>query len=450
MKATLNAVPSPLNDPDVLDAILRSDFASFVHRCFCSLTPGTQFMPNWHIDALAYALEEVRLGRTTRLIVCMPPRSLKSIVASVAFPAFALGHDPTERIIAASYGAELAVKHANDFRAILGSDWYRRLFPHTRISPQKNTEAEVVTTQRGYRLSASVEGALTGRGGRIVIIDDPIKPADALSDSKRERVNDWYKNTLISRLDNKETGAIVVVMQRLHLNDLVGALLAASNEWKVLNLPAIAEEDERIPIGDGLYHVRRVGDVLHAEREPKAILDSIKAQLGSDTFSAQYQQRPVPPGGAMIKRIWVRRYAELPPRSSCRVVQSWDTASKEGGQNDWSVCTTWLIHDKRHYLIDVLRGRFDYPTLKSRAIAHAEAHDPHKILIEDAGVGTAFVAELQRAGKTAIGVKPENGKITRMAIEFGEVRGGSCVLPLSRPVARGPRGRAVHLPARPS
>ena len=121
MKATLNAVPSPLNDPDVLDAILRSDFASFVHRCFCSLTPGTQFMPNWHIDALAYALEEVRLGRTTRLIVCMPPRSLKSIVASVAFPAFALGHDPTERIIAARYGAELAVKHANDFRAILGS-----------------------------------------------------------------------------------------------------------------------------------------------------------------------------------------------------------------------------------------------------------------------------------------------------------------------------------------
>ena len=187
----------------------------------------------------------------------------------------------------------------------------------------------------------------------------------------------------------------------------------------------------------------------NASRKPFS--NSIKAQLGSDTFSAQYQQRPVPPGGAMIKRIWVRRYAELPPRSSCRVVQSWDTASKEGGQNDWSVCTTWLIHDKRHYLIDVLRGRLDYPTLKSRAIAHAEAHDPHKILIEDASIGAASVAELQHApGKTAIGVKPENGKITRMAIESAKFEAGLVYFPLSRPVARGPRGRAVHLPARPS
>jgi hypothetical protein len=301
-------------DPALLDAILRSDFPSFIHRCFNSLTPGARFLPNWHIKALAFHLEQARLGKIRRLIICMPPRSLKSIVASVAFPAFVLGHDPTRRLIAASYGAELAVKHASDCRAILRAAWYKRLFPRTRISKIKDTESEVVTTVRGYRLTTSIDGTLTGRGGDMIIVDDPLKPSDALSDSKRERVNNWHNDTLISRLDDKQTGVIVVVMQRLHVHDLVGAVLDGPDQWTVLNLPAIAEQDERIQIGENEYHVRRVGDLLHAEREPQSVLDSLKAQLGSDIFSAQYQQRPVPSGGAMIKRAWVRRYEQLPPR----------------------------------------------------------------------------------------------------------------------------------------
>jgi predicted phage terminase large subunit-like protein len=420
-------------DQDPIQAVLRSDFSSFIHQCFCSLTPGIRFLPNWHIHALAYALEQVRLGRITRLIICMPPRSLKSIVTSVAFPAFVLGHDPAKRLIAASYGAELAVKHAGDFRAILRADWYQRLFPGTRISPLKNTETEVVTTQRGHRLSTSIDGTLTGRGAGMIIVDDPLKPADALSDSRRERVNEWYSNTLVSRLDNKQTGAIIVVMQRLHLHDLVGMLLQSPEEWTVLNLPAIAEEEERIQIDQDEYHVRRVGDLLHAEREPKSILDAIKAQLGSDTFSAQYQQRPVPPGGAMIKRAWPRRFEYAPPRSSSQVIQSWDTASKEGGQNDFSVCTSWMVHEKKYYLIDVLRGRFDYPTLRSRAIAHAEAHDPDTILVEDTGVGTALAVELKEAGLSAVPIKPERDKITRMSVQSGKFEAGLVLFPYRAP-----------------
>jgi predicted phage terminase large subunit-like protein len=418
---------------ELLEAVLRSDFASFVHRCFSSLTPGVHFLPNWHIHALAFALEQVRLGRITRLIICMPPRSLKSIVTSVAFPAFLLGHDPTKRLIAASYGSELAVKHASDFRAILRSDWYQHLFPGTRISPLKNTETEVVTTRRGHRLSTSIDGTLTGRGGDMIIVDDPLKPSDALSDSRRQRVNEWYSNTLISRLDNKQTGAVIVVMQRLHLHDLVGMLLQSPEEWKVLNLPAIAEEEQRIQIGEDEYHVRQVGDLLHAEREPKAVLDAIKAQLGSDIFSAQYQQRPVPPGGAMIKRDWPRRFEYGPPRSSSQVIQSWDTASKEGGQNDYSVCTSWMVHEKKYYLIDVLRGRFDYPTLRSRAIAHAEAHDPDTILVEDTGVGTALAVELRDAGLAAVPIKPERDKITRMSVQSGKFQAGLVLFPYRAP-----------------
>ena len=170
----------------LLDAVARQDFAAFTHRCFTSLSPGARFEPNWHIEAMAYHLEQVRLGKIKRLIINMPPRSLKSIVSSVAFPAFFLGHDPTKRLICVSYGSDLATKHANDCRSIMKSAWYRKMFPSTVVSALKDTEGEFLTTRNGYRLTTSLDGTLTGRGGDVIIIDDPLKPIDALSDAKRE------------------------------------------------------------------------------------------------------------------------------------------------------------------------------------------------------------------------------------------------------------------------
>jgi predicted phage terminase large subunit-like protein len=437
MVAAVAAFSSPLNDnaadQTALDAISRTDFPSFIRRCYHTLSPGSPFLMNWHILALAHELELIRLGKSKRLIINLP-RSLKSIVSSVSFPAFFLGHDPTKRLIAVSYGSDLATKHANDFRAILNSDWYRRVFTRTRISPTKNTEFEVATTRNGYRLATSLEGTLTGRGGDIIIIDDPLKPIDALSDPKRERVNQWFFNTLLSRLDDKQNGAIIVVMQRLHMNDLTGVLLSGSDIWRHLNLTAIAERDEEIEIGNELTYFRRAGEVLHSEREPLLVLESIRSQLGSDTFAAQYQQAPVPPGGAMIKRVWVCRYDQLPAREDYfQVIQSWDTASKEGGQNDWSVCTTWFVQQNRYYLVDLIRGRFDYPTLRSRVIAHAKLHKPNRILIEDAGVGTALIQELKTANFSAIPVKPERDKVTRMSIQTSKFESGQVLFPKQAP-----------------
>jgi predicted phage terminase large subunit-like protein len=361
----------------------------------------------------------------------MPPRSLKSMMTSVAFPAFVLGHDPTKRFIVASYGSDLAIKLANDCRMILNVPWYRDLFPAMRISPLKNTELEVVTTRNGFRLATSIDGTLTGRGGDILIVDDPLKPIDAFSDSKRERVNHFFNHTLQSRLDDKKTGAIIVLMQRLHPDDLTGTLLRDSpDEWTVLSLPAIAEHEQEIQIGDNQYHVRRVGDLFHAEREPQSVLDSLRSQLGPNTFSAQYQQTPIPAEGVMIKREWPQRYDKLPKREpSDDVLQSWDTASKDGGQNDYSVCTTWLHHDNKYYLMHVLRGRFNYPALKAQAISHAKAYEPDKVLIEDAGVGTALAKEMQDAGLSAIAVKPDHDKRTRMSIQSAKFASGQVFLP---------------------
>jgi predicted phage terminase large subunit-like protein len=424
-------------DPRLRDAIYRTNFVSFIHRCFQTLVPETAFQMNWHITAVAYALQQVKRGNIKRLIINLPPRSLKSLMTSVAFPAFLLGHDPTKHIIVVSYGSDLAIKLANDCRMIINAAWYRELFPEMKISPFKNTELEVATTRNGFRLATSIDGTLTGRGGDILIVDDPLKPIDALSDSKRERVNDFFNHTLQSRLDNKKTGAIIVVMQRLHIDDLTGAQLRNSpDEWTVLNLPAIAEQYETIQIGEGTDkgHVRRVGDLLHLEREPQDVLDSLRARLGPDTFAAQYQQAPVPRDGVMIKRNWIQRYDQLPEREiTFDVLQSWDTANKDGGHSDYSVCTTWLYAEKNYYLMHVLRGRFDFPTLRAQAISHANLYKPNTILIEDTGIGDALMKELREAKRSAIAVKPAHDKQTRMSIQTGKIASGQVYFPIDAP-----------------
>jgi predicted phage terminase large subunit-like protein len=413
-----------------VNAACRQDFVSFVRKSFHVLAPSAIFYMNWHISAIAYCLEQVRLGKIKRLIISMPPRSLKSIMCSVAFPAFVLGHDPTKRLIGVSYSADLAIKHGNDFRTVVNSAEYRAIFPGMRISAIKNTQTEVVTTLNGFRLAISVDGTLTGRGGDIIIIDDPIAALAALSQKSREHVVVWYFNTL-SRLDDKRDGAIVLVMQRLHEDDLAGVLLRGSDEWTVLSLAAIAEQAEQIPIGNGQTHYRHAGDVLHPEREARDVLESWRAQVGAETFAAQYQQQPVAPGGAMIQRPWVRRYDQLP--KSGRIIQSWDVANKQGEENDYSVCTTWLVHENKYYLIYVLRGRFDFPTLRTKVSEHAKLHKASHILIEDAGFGTALIQELKTAHLSVIPVKPEYDKKIRMAIQSAKFESGRVFFPKEAP-----------------
>ena len=263
----------------VAAAIIRNDLYSFVRASFPIVSGGDRFLPNWHVDALCSELTQVVTGHTRRLIITVPPRSLKFICASVCLPAFVLGQDPTRRVICVSYSDSLAHKHANDCRALMHSKLYKEVFPATRISPAKNTETEVMTTARGSRLATSVGGTLTGRGGNLVIIDDPLKPQDAQSQNARDSLKQWYSNTLLSRLDNKTEGSIVVVMQRLHTDDLVGHLLE-QNGWRHLNLPAIAEEETVINLPGGRSVRRLAGDLLHPERESQTALDELKAAMG--------------------------------------------------------------------------------------------------------------------------------------------------------------------------
>jgi predicted phage terminase large subunit-like protein len=414
-----------------LHALLRNDFRAFTEKTFTTLSPGDTFEDSPHIHAIAWALERVRRGELKRLIINMPPRSLKSITASVAFPAYSLGHDPTQRIICVSYSGELAKKHSNDFRAVIETEWYKEVFPSTRIGSFKNTETEIEFTKRGSRLATSVGGTLTGRGGDTIIIDDPLKPDDALSQTRRAAVNAWYTHTLLSRLDDKRTGAIIIVMQRVHIDDLTGFLRSQSDEWEVLSLPAIAPQDELIPVWNGDTYERKAGEVL-SPREPTEILNALKLQLGSDAFYAQYQQAPAPPGGAMIKRNWIARYDQLPPETErIMVLQSWDTANKGGPDNDWSVCSTWVFaRGQRFYLVDMWRGQVDYPSLKAKVQKLAKEWQAKRVLVEDAGAGTMLVQELRTSVSGIIAVRPERDKITRISVASAKMEAGQVFLPV--------------------
>jgi predicted phage terminase large subunit-like protein len=164
-------------------------------------------------------------------------------------------------------------------------------------------------------------------------------------------------------------------------------------------------------------------------------LDALKLQIGSDAFSAQYQQAPAPPGGAMVKRNWIVRYKELPPVSDhLMTLQSWDTASKGGPDNDWSVCTTWIVTRKKHwYLIDVWRQRVDYPALKANVQTLAKRWNARRVLVEDAGAGTSLVQELRGWVSGIVAVKPEGDKASRMAVASAKFEAAQVLLPERAP-----------------
>src|SRR5690242_10162685 len=224
------------------EVLLRHHFAAFRARCFQELNPQAELAMNWHLEVIAAKLTAVRQGEIRRLIINLPPRHLKSLMASMAFPAWCLWHEPSAQILCVSYAQDLADKLARDCRSIMMSPWYRQLFP-TRLAPHRQAVQEFITTRQGYRLATSTGGVLTGRGADIILIDDPLKPEEALSEAQRQACNEWYDHTLYSRLNDKRHGAIVAIMQRLHEDDLIGHVLA-QEDWEILSFPAIAETDE--------------------------------------------------------------------------------------------------------------------------------------------------------------------------------------------------------------
>ena len=400
------------NINDIEKEIYNNLLNYFIERSFYIINQGQKFVNNWHIEAISEALNEVYNGNIKRLLINMPPRYLKSVCVSVAFPAWVLGKDPTKRIIVASYSEKLAIKHSTDCRLILESSWYKRVFNNTILSRTQNQKYKFSTTQNGYRFATSVGGTLTGEGGDILIIDDPHNPQNVLSEKQRDKVLKWYDNTFSSRLNDKKKGSIIVVMQRLHENDLSGHLLEKGG-WVHLNLPAIFEEETTINIGNFTKIIKK-GELLFEKREGKEEIERIKKDMGEYVFNCQYQQKPMTENSGIFSKKWLQYYNENINFEN--IYLSFDTAIKAGVNNDPSVCTVWGKYKNNYYLIDLYREWLEYPDLKRKSIQLINKWQPKAVLIEDKASGQSLIQDLKKElNYNIIPIKVVKDKITRFA-----------------------------------
>jgi len=438
----MTALPLP-NDAFV-HTLARTNFEVFVELVFHHLNPNKSLSRGWYLEAMAQALADVADGKSRRLQITVPPRHLKSIMTTVAFPAWMMGRRPDMRIICTSYTQDLSTKLARDFRKVMGSNWYAAVFPEAAASVVRDTEADFGTRQGGFRFSTALGGTVTGIGADLIIIDDLMKAQDARYPESRQRARDFIDQTLLSRLDEKGTGAIIAIQQRLHEDDICAHLLS-KGDYRHLNLPAIATRDEIIALTRGRQHARRIGDLLNPQRESQEVLDSLRAEMGSRTFEAQYQQNPVPTEGDYIRREKVQFYDEAPPRERLeKVVISWDTASSSDPRADYTVGTVWGHDGSAWLLLDVIRARLTYPDLLPRVRALRGHWQADKILIEKACVGHVLFQDLMRDMRglsdrryrsdcAPIAIRPDGPKEERFFTSVERLYSGFAKLPRDAP-----------------
>lgn len=278
-----------MSTTEQIKALYRLNFSAFLRFAFRELTPSTRLFETWHIDVLADYMERVAKGEITRLIINLPPRSLKSLAASIALPVWMLGRDPTLKIMSIAGSKELGTDFNLATRDLIKSERSRALYPHLKPEWRKDT---LYLPHGGKRIAGVVGGLLVGRGADLIVIDDPISPARAQDDAKRRAVNTWFDAEVIQRLNDKAKGRVVVVMQRLHHDDLCGHLLSGEQPWVHLNLPAIATRDEEWQLSRGGVFTRRQGEPLAEAIDSKLTLYKRMLDIGAYNFAAQYQQKP--------------------------------------------------------------------------------------------------------------------------------------------------------------
>jgi predicted phage terminase large subunit-like protein len=417
--------------------LLRHDLCALNHRAFLELYPGVPYLSNWHIELIASKLEDVRTGRCKRLIVNVGPRHFKSFLISVVFPAWLLGHDPTKQIMSVTYSQDLSDNLARRSRSLMMSPFYQALFD-TRVAPDREAAADFETTAGGNRFATSLAGVVTGRGADVIIIDDPLKADDALSDKRRRAVNARYDDTLRTRVNNQTTGAIIMTMQRLHTEDPV-AHVQQQEPWEVVSLPAIAEHDEICGFRTSYGYrriVRRQGDILHPDLLSREALEAQRRGMTDYNFAGQYQQNPQSPAGNFVKRDWLKFYSpEDKPDKFDQVLQAWDTANKETELADYSVCTTWGIKGKHLFLLDLFRDKLEFPALKRKIEALAKLHGASIVLIEDKASGTSLIQELRATGLSQVQAAPslDGDKIMRLRVQTAKIEGGFVHFPQQAP-----------------
>jgi len=431
------------NDPKTEDQaiqaeLLRRDLGEFIRFAWPIIEPQTPYLHNWHIDAISEHLEAVTRGEITRLVINIPPRYMKSLEVSVIWPVWEWIQNPSEKWIFSSYAQSLSVMHSLLRRTIITSDQYSELFS-TRWDPSRgqnvdlvklaedqNQKQEFANTNLGAMVATSVGGTLTGKGGNRLVVDDPVDPRRAESDVERENANLWFNTTLTTRLNDKKSGAIVVIMQRLHELDLTSICLDQGYEH--LMIPAEYDQDRTKTTSIGFQDPREEpGELLWPEREGPEEVEKMREALGPLGYAGQYDQNPTPKGGGIFKRKYFqgtyKTNFELildSQKSQFRILDLFrfstvDLATSTKSSADYTVCATFAGDraSGKLYLLDLLRERLEGPDIPPELWRiHKQFHTAF-VGIEKVGFQLALVQQAKRTGLPVRELIPDKDKVAR-------------------------------------
>jgi phage terminase large subunit-like protein len=427
-----------LSQSEALTVFARRDFWCFVELMFSVLYPGQELVYAGYLELIATLLMRVGQRKFRNVVINLPPRHMKSALASILYPAWRLGCDPTVKFICISYGDDLAHDLSAQTRKIMRSPLYKHIFPLTVLD--KTAMDYIRTTKGGYRYATAVGSDITGFGADEIIIDDPVQPEDALSERVKQQLRDWINSSVYTRLNDPSKGALVLVMHRLAPDDLAGTIEPSADF--VLKLPLIAETAENYTYQGRTVMRREPGEPLNPARVSVSEIERLKVRIAPHVFASQYQQRPEAGGTGYCSIERLARYGEAPPFEL--IVHSWDIASTKGG-GDWTVCAKFGLakdSDGRDilYLTGVVRMQVELPDVREAIIAHDSLDKPAIIVMDGNGVGRGPYQDLWARefrhllpGESMTGSASDNLKIRRFSEGLFSLYDGLVRLPNAMP-----------------
>lgn len=433
----MKSLDSPADASLDREIVARGRLYDFVKMAWPHCGEPSEFVPGWHLEEICLHLEAVSRGECRRLVINQPPGTGKSLLVSVFWPSWEWLHRPATKWIYASYDQSLVCRDAAKQVSLVQSDFYRARWPHVRLREARPAASDYSNTAGGSRFSTSVRGKVTGRHADIQVVDDPIKPKDAMgggSVTKAELkfVSDWWAHTMATRLSDPKTSRRVIVMQRLNVDDLAGECIAAG--YTLLRLPMRYEASDPCRTSHGGDRRTEDGELLCPSRMAQEEVSQLETDLGPDVAASQLQQRPALQGGGIFREAYLRYYDELPATGLW--VQSWDmTFGSIKASADFVCGQVWLVSAGAYYLVDQVHARMQLPDMlaavRELSAAYPRAHDK---LIEDKANGMAVEQMLRQSLSGVTLVTPMGGKEARANATTPLWADGKIFLP--RPTAK--------------
>jgi phage terminase large subunit-like protein len=415
----------------VVDDAISSNSLAFAIKVFAQLHPNEELVVHPYVELLTGHLDAVATGKRQRLVVSLPPRHLKTFLASTCLPAWILAHRPSAKILILSYGQELATDIVYAIREILRSDWFKRLFK-TRIA--KYRLPDLITTANGCVRSVSIEGSVTGFGAEFIIVDDAVEIKNCDNEKQLQRVNELFDSEIKTRLNNPKKGAIVIVAHRLAEEDLPGHVLKEGG-WKNVRLPLIAPQRRTYKIDGVVVWERQKGELLRPDAFTARDVERLRSTKRPG-FETLQQQNPGERDRLHIKAEHFGVFNPAMVPSDTPVVLSIDPGQKGGPTNSFSVVQVWVphAHPGGHLLLDSWRDQARYPDFRSVTWFVIRRYRPSVILVEGTGQGPALISDIRpQRGMRIVPITPGEDKEGRLRRHRIAIRRGIVALPEGAP-----------------